>query len=71
MPRVNHKGSIYCFYCKLERIKPQKLFMSEFPKERLDPYWKPFYNANIDFFGPMTVTKKVNIMVQIYGVIFT
>ena len=36
--------------------------MSEFPKERLDPYWKPFYNANIDFFGPMTVTLSTKYM---------
>ena len=29
--------------------------MSAIPKERLDAYGKPFYNANIDFFAPIIV----------------
>ena len=47
---------MFCsLYCKYERIKPRKTFMSAIPKERLDAYGKPFYNANIDFFGPIIV----------------
>ena len=44
-----------CLYCKCERIKPQKGFMSELPKERLDAYEKLFYNTGIDVFGPVIV----------------
>ena len=44
-----------CLYCKRERVKPQKAFASELPKERLDSYEKPFYNTGIDYFGPIIV----------------
>ena len=65
-----------CLYCKRERIKPQKAFMSELPKERLDAYQKPFYNTGIDFFGPIIVklsrkTCANQAKAKRYGVIFT
>ena len=65
-----------CLYCKRERIKPQKAFMSELPKERLDAYQKPFYNTGIDFFGPVIVklsrkTCANQAKAKRYGVIFT
>ena len=58
-----------CSYCKRERAKPQKTFMSRLPKERLEAYDKPF-------FGPIIVKlSKKNCANQAkakkYGVIFT
>ena len=44
-----------CLYCKLECIKPQKTFVSEFPKEILDAYEKPFYNTCVGFFDSIIV----------------
>ena len=42
-------------YFQRERIKPQKTFMSELPKERSEAYEKLFCNTGIDFFGPITL----------------
>ena len=63
-------------YCKCERIKPQKAFMSELPKEISDAYEKLFYNTGIDFFDPIIVklSKKTlanQAKAKRYGVIFT
>ena len=65
-----------CLYCRRERIKPQKTFMTELPKERLDAYEKSFYNTGIDFFGPLIVklskkTRANQAKAKRYGVIFT
>ena len=65
-----------CLYCKRKRMKPQKAFMSELPKERLDAYEKPFCNTGIEFFGPVIVklSKKTlanQAKAKRYGVIFT
>ena len=55
------KALFNCLCCKCERIKPQKMFMSELPKERLDFYDKSFYNTGINIFGPIIVnlSKKI------------
>ena len=37
---LTRKVLFNCLYCKCERIKPQKMFMSELPKEKLDTYDK-------------------------------
>ena len=37
---LTRKVLFNCLYCKCERIKPQKMFMSELPKEKLDAYDK-------------------------------
>ena len=65
-----------CLYWKHERIKPQKKFMSEFPKEILDAYEETFHNTGIDFFGPIIVklskkTRANQAKAKRYGVIFT
>ena len=45
-----------CQVCRLMRTTPRNSIMGQLPKDRLEPYARPFQNIDIDYCGPFMLT---------------
>ena len=65
-----------CSYCKRRSAKPQQLFMSKIPIDRIAVNEKPFSIMVVDYFGPIIIklnkrTRSTQATAERYGVLFT
>ncbi|XP_062712142.1 uncharacterized protein LOC134289736 [Aedes albopictus] len=55
MRSVVQKVAKNCAWCRINKASPKSPVMAPLPKERLEPYVRPFTYVGLDYFGPVLV----------------